>query len=93
MSLIAHPSLASPHHQSSRADIAARSVTNDRFRSSLLASVSSPIIDKDSLLKVLLRILPLANPLTTTNRRTKAEEVNINDVIDETWYYFQHLLL
>ena len=41
MSLIAHPSLASPHHQSSRADIAARSVTNDRFRSSLLASVSS----------------------------------------------------
>ena len=41
MSLIAHPSLASPHHQSSGADIAARSVTNDRFRSSLLASVSS----------------------------------------------------
>lgn len=41
MSLIAHPSLASPHHQSSRADIAARSMMSDRFRSSLLASVSS----------------------------------------------------
>ena len=41
MSLIAHPSLASPHHQSSRADIAARSIMSDRFRSSLLASVSS----------------------------------------------------
>ena len=42
MSLIAHPSLASPHHQSSRAaSAAARNVTNDRFRSSLLASVSS----------------------------------------------------
>lgn len=41
MSLIAHPSLASPHHQSSRADITARSIMSDRFRSSLLASVSS----------------------------------------------------
>ena len=42
MSLIAHPSLASPHHQSSRAaSAAARNATNDRFRSSLLASVSS----------------------------------------------------
>ena len=41
MSLIAHPSLASPHHQLSRADIAARSMMSDRFRSSLLASVSS----------------------------------------------------
>ena len=41
MSLIAHPSLASPHHQSSRADITARSIMSDRFHSSLLASVSS----------------------------------------------------
>ena len=42
MSLNAHPSLDSPHHQSSRAaSAAARNVTNDRFRSSLLASVSS----------------------------------------------------
>jgi len=42
------------------------------------------IIDKDSLLKVLLRILPRTNPLTTTKRKTKAEKVNDNDVVDET---------